>query len=392
MLPLAGIRVIELGQNLAGPYCGFILACLGAEVVKVERPGGGDDARGWGPPFVDDTAAIFHAVNANKASITVDFKDAGQLAWLRERIGAADAVFHNLRPGVVDGLGLDGASLTAAHPRLVYCNLSAFGATGPMKHLPGYEPMVQAIASLMWLSGEEGAPPYRIGTHILDHGTGMWAAIGILAALVRRAATGRGGIVDASLFETGLGWVATHIARYKAGGGLPQRHPSGANAVVVFQAFETTNGPLVIAAANDRLFAKLATVLGRPAWIDDPRYRTNRDRVAHREELVAAVAAIVATDTKGAWIDRLEAVGVPCAPVHTLEETLAMEQVAALGILQRVPGLDLPLLGLPLSFDGDRPPLVRRAPAVGEDNDRAGPQSSEGSSGSSRQVGKHQNE
>jgi crotonobetainyl-CoA:carnitine CoA-transferase CaiB-like acyl-CoA transferase len=372
MLPLTGIRVIELGQNLAGPYCGFILACLGAEVIKVERPGGGDDARGWGPPFVDDTAAVFHAVNANKASITVDFTDAGQLDWLAKQIGRSDAVFHNLRPGVVDKLGLDGATLTAANPRLVYANLSAFGRTGPMRHLPGYEPMVQAVSSLMWLSGEEGAPPYRIGTHILDHGTGMWAAIGILAALLRRAETGRGGIVDASLFETGLGWVATHIARYKAGGGLPRRHPSGANAVVVFEGFETRNGPLIIAAANDRLFAKLAGALGRPEWGDDPRYKTNRDRVAHKDELIAQVAAIIATETKGTWIDRLEAAGVPCAPIQTLDETLSMEQVAALDILQQVPGHELPLLALPLSFDGERPPLTRRAPAIGQDNARLG--------------------
>ena len=372
MLPLAGLRVIELGQNLAGPYCGFILACLGAEVVKVERPGAGDDARGWGPPFVDDTAAMFYAVNANKSSVAVDFKDPGQLDWLAREIGRSDAVFHNLRPGVVDQLGLDGATLTGRHPRLVYANLSAFGRTGPMQHLPGYEPMVQAVSSLMWLSGEEGAPPYRIGTHILDHGTGMWAAIGILAALVRRAETGRGGIVDASLFETGLGWVATHIARYNAGGGLPQRHPSGANAVVVFEGFETKNGPLIIAAANDRLFAKLAGVLGHPEWAEDPRYRSNRDRVAHKKELIGKVAEIVATETKGTWIDRLEAAGVPCAPVHTLEETLAMEQVAALGILQQVPDLDLPLLALPLSFDGARPPLTRRAPAAGADNARLG--------------------
>ncbi len=378
MLPLSGVKIIELGQNLAGPYAGFILACMGAEVIKVERPGGGDDARGWGPPFVDeDTSAIFNAVNANKSSITVDLKDADQLAWLKRQVADVDVVLQNLRPGVVDQLGLDGQTLTAANPTLVYCNLSAFGAVGPMKHLPGMEPMVQAISSLMFLSGQPDAPPYRVGTHILDHGTGMWAAMGILAGLVRRAATGQGGVVDASLFETGLGWVATHFARYKAGGGMPQRHPTGSAGVVPFQAFETSNGPLVIAAANDRLFAKLAIALGKPAWIDDPRYATNRDRAANAETLLPAIGEIIATDSKGAWIDKLEAAGVPCAPVHNLEETLAMPQVAALNIVQDVPDLPIPLMSIPLSFDGDRPPLRRRAPAVGADNARLGPDAKE---------------
>jgi crotonobetainyl-CoA:carnitine CoA-transferase CaiB-like acyl-CoA transferase len=377
MQPLSGIKVVELGQNLAGPYAGFILAALGAEVLKVERPGGGDDARGWGPPFIGESSAIFNAVNANKRSVTVDLKDPGQIEWLKRRIGGVDVVLQNLRPGVVERLGLDGEGLVAANPRLVYCAVRAFGRVGPMKHVPGYEPMVQAISSLMMVSGEEGAPPYRIGTHILDHGTGMWAAMGILAGLWQRARTGRGCVVDTSLFETALGWLATHFARYEAGGGLPQRHPTGSNAVVVFQAFETSNGPLVIAAANDRLFGKLAAALGRPEWARDPRYARNADRVAHRDELLPAVQEIVGRDSKGAWIDRLEAAGVPCAPVNTLPEVLAMPQTAALGMIQQVPGLAVPLMSLPLSFDGVRPALRSPAPTVGADDAEKGPNGEE---------------
>ena len=366
MLPLQGIRVIEIAQNLAGPYCAEILAHLGADVVKVERPQGGDDTRGWGPPFLDGAGSSFHAVNLGKRSVALDLKDAAGVKRLLALIDGADVLVQNLRPGSMQALGLDAPALLKRNPRLVYCSLWALGSMGPLRDHPGFDPMVQAFSGLMMMSGEPGGPPVRIGTQLLDHGTGMWAAIGVLAALLRRSATGRGGVVDTSLFETALGWWTIHYASYAMTGEVPPRHPTGSAKLIVFQGFEARNGPVVIAAGNDRLFAKLAVALGRADWAGDPRFANNAGRYEHREEILAEVARIVATRTKGEWIDILDQAGVPCAPVNTLPETLAEPQTEAVGMLMQVPGLDLRLMGLPLMLDGKRPPISRRSPKLGE--------------------------
>ncbi|MCG8690741.1 MAG: CoA transferase, partial [Minwuiales bacterium] len=371
MLPLEGIKVVEVAQNLAGPFTGNILGHLGADVIKVERPEG-DDARGWGPPFIDDAAASFHAVNLNKQSITLDLKDPAAIARLKHLVRDADVLVQNMRPGAMEKLGLGGEDLLALNPRLVYCSLWAFGAQGPMRLNPGYEPMVQAFSGLMLLSGEEGGPPVRMGTQVLDHGTAMWAALGITAALFRRDRTGRGGIVDTSLFETALGWMTIHFSRFGVMGTVPERHPTGNALVVVFQGFETQNGPVIVAAANDRLFAKLAAELGHPEWADDPRFKDNAARVANKAELIPQIEAIMLTRTKGDWIDRLTAVGVPCAPVHSMADVMDLPQTAATGMIQPVPGLDHRVMGLPIMFDGERPRIRSRAPKLGEHNAETG--------------------
>jgi crotonobetainyl-CoA:carnitine CoA-transferase CaiB-like acyl-CoA transferase len=365
MLPLEGVRVVEIAQNLAGPMVAEILAHMGADVIKVERPEG-DDARRWGPPFHKGTSPGYLAVNANKRSISVDLKDTAAVARLTELIGEADVLVQNLRPGSLEALGLGADVLTRRYPRLVYCSVWAFGRTGPLTLKPGYEPMVQAFSGLMMMNGDEGGPPTRIGTSILDYGTGMWGAMGVLAALVRRATTGAGGVVDASLFETGLAWLKGHYASFRTSGVVPERHRTGSNRVVPFQAFETKTGPLIVAAGNDRLFAKLAGVLGHPEWVTDPRYATNAARVERRPELCALIDAIFLTRSKGEWIDLLEAEGVPCAVINTLPEAAAHPQVAALDMIQPVPGDDFSLVALPLSFDGVRPGIRRAPPAVGE--------------------------
>ena len=365
-LPLKGIRVIEIAQNLAGPYCAEILAHLGADVIKVERREGGDDTRGWGPPFLEGAGTSFHAVNLNKRSVAVDLKNPVEVARLLRLIDEADVLVQNLRPGAMDALGLDAATLTGRNPKLVYCSLWALGSVGPLKDRPGFEPMVQAFSGMMMMSGQEGGPPIRMGTQVLDHGTGMWAAIGVLAALVRRSGTGRGGVVDTSLFETALGWWTIFYAGYAVSGEVPQRHPTGSGKLIVFQGFETRNGLIVIAAGNDRLFAKLAVALGREDWAKDPRFARNAGRYEHREEILAEVARIVATRSKGEWIDILETAGVPCSPVNTLPELLAEPQTEAVGMLMQVPDLDLRLMGLPVMLDGARPPIARRAPKLGE--------------------------
>lgn len=369
MLPLSGIKVIEIAQNLAGPYAGEILASMGADVIKVERPDGGDDARGWVPPAFGGTSAAFHAMNVNKRSITLDLRDPRAVAWLTEYLADADVLIQNLRPGVTDELGLGPDALLSRHPRLIYCSLWAFGHTGPLRLRPGYEPMVQAFAGLMMVNGEEGGPPTRIGTSILDFGTGMWAAIGTLAGLVQRQRTGRGCVVDTSLYETALGWLAGHFVSFRISGELPVRHRTGSRRVVPFQGFETKSGPLIVAAGNDRLFAKLAEALDHPEWATDPRFRTNALRVANQAALIPEIEKIMLSRTKGEWLDRLEQAGVPCAPIHTLDQVLAQPQTAAIAMIQQVPGIDLELMGLPISFDRMRPPIRRRAPTLGEHND-----------------------
>src|SRR5262249_30662579 len=262
----------------------------------------------------------------NKRGITLDLKAAEQVAWLNAFIEDCDVLLHNLRPGVLDELGLGAEAMMARNPRLVYASLSAFGAVGPMRLRPGYEPMVQAFAGLFSINGEPDRPGVRIGTSVLDLGSGVWTALGCIAALLQRERTGRGCRVDASLFETALGLLTMHLARYAASGTLPQRHPSGSAGVVIFQAFETADGQIIVAAANDRLFAKLAGVLGHPEWAQDPRFKTNPDRVANKAELVGEVAAIVRRATTRDWIERLTAVGVPSAPINDLSEVKAHPQ------------------------------------------------------------------
>lgn len=369
MRPLAGIKVVEIAQNLAGPFAGEILARLGADVVKVERPEGGDDARGWGPPFVAGAGSSFHSVNAGKRSITLDLKDERAVAWLKDYVTGADVLVENLRPGSLEAVGLGQDVLRTLNPRLVYCSISAFGRVGPLKDRPGYEPMMQAFTGLMLTTGFENGPPLRLGIPVLDYGTGMWGAIGVLAALVQRAQTGSGCVVDAALFETALGWLTGHVASFQASGKVSPRHPTGSARLVPFQGFETKTGPIIVVVGNDRLFVALAEALGRPEWGKDPRFRTNADRFAHKDLLVGEIETVLMTRPQQEWLQRLEKAGVPCAPINTLRQVLDDPQTAAAGILQRVPGIEMDHVGLPLRFDGQRPPQPGPAPALGEHNE-----------------------
>jgi crotonobetainyl-CoA:carnitine CoA-transferase CaiB-like acyl-CoA transferase len=368
MLPLTGVKVIELANNIAGPYAGFILAALGADVLKVERPEGGDDARGWGPPFWHGTSATFQALNVNKRGLTLDLKDPAQVAQLKVLVSEADVLVHNLRSGVLDALGLGSPALTALNERLVYCSISAFGPKGPMQRHPGYEPIVQAFAGLFSINGYPDRPGVRIGTSVLDLGSATWAALGCIAGLLERERTGKGCTVDASLYETALGLLTVHFARYQVSGELPERQTSGSLAVVIFQAFDTADGQVIVAAANDRLFAKLAVEVGRPEWVDDARYRTNADRHANRATLIPEVAGIMRRETSATWAARLEKAGVPCSAINDMAQMRAHPQTAALGMVQPVPGIDLDLMSLPLSLDGQRPTIRTRAPTLGQHN------------------------
>jgi crotonobetainyl-CoA:carnitine CoA-transferase CaiB-like acyl-CoA transferase len=368
MLPLTGAKVVEIANNVAGPYAGFILAALGADVLKIERPEGGDDARGWGPPFWRGTSATFQALNVNKRAVTLDLKEAADVARLKVILSDADVLVHNLRPGVLEALGLGSAALAALNEQLVYCSISAFGARGPLQASVGYEPIVQAFAGLFSINGYPDRPGARMGTSVLDLGSGTWAALGCIAGLLQREKSGRGCVVDASLFETALGLLTVHFARFQTSGKLPERHPSGSLAVVIFEAFDTTDGQVIVAAANDRLFAKFAAEVGRPEWIEDIRYKTNADRHANRAALVGEVRVIMKQETSATWVARLEKAGVPCSAINDLAAMRAHPQTEALGMVQPVPEIELGLLSLPLSLDGERPAIRSRAPQLGEHN------------------------
>lgn len=369
MLPLEGIRVIELGQNLAGPFASEILGTLGAEVVKVERPEG-DDARGWGPPFHDGAACTFQTMNRGKRSIALDLKNPKALDWLRDHIGQYDIMVQNLRPGVMEKMGLDAARLRAMYPRLIVANLWAFGAKGPMRLNPGYEPVIQAFSGMFSVNGAAGEKPSRFGAQVLDLGTGIWAALGCLAALVRRQQTGEGAVIDASLFETAMGWLTVHFAGFNKTGRQAERHRTGNPRVVVFQAFDTADGEIVIAAANDRLFAKLAKELGHPEWAE--QFPTNALRYENKPVLIPQLEAVIATRPTAEWVQRLEALDIPCSPINDLKGIAAEPQTEAMGIFTEPPGLGLKLVGLPISIDGVRPEGRSRAPTIGQHNAELG--------------------
>jgi crotonobetainyl-CoA:carnitine CoA-transferase CaiB-like acyl-CoA transferase len=367
--PLSGLCVIEIGHSIAAPYAGMILGELGAEVIKVENPKGGDAARGWGPPFAEGAATCFHAVNRAKHGITVDLADPRQVESLRTLIrDRADVVIHNLKFGALDRYGLSGPALLAEKPSLVYCNLGAFGAVGPLRERPGYDPLMQAYSGLMSLLGEDGRPPVRVTVSIIDIATGMWAVIGILAALQERVKSGRGGVIDTSLYETALAWMTIPLAAFLAGGQIPARCGSGVEMIVPYQAFAAADGHIMVAAGNDNLFHRLCAALGRTSLADDPRFRTNRDRVVNRDVLVPILADIFAGEPIATWTARLDTAGIPNGPIQTVDQVVADAQTRALGMIQEWPGSALSLIGLPLSFDGARPPLTKLAPELGEDN------------------------
>jgi len=334
-------------------------------VIKVERPSG-DDCRQWGPPFIDASSVNFVAINRGKKSVVVDLDDERQKQALIRLIGEADVYLHNMRAGVMEKFGIDGTAMLKRFPKLIYADVSAFGHVGPMAKKPGYEPLLQAFSGLISVNGDPSGPTARIGASVIDYGTGMWTAIGVLAALVDRARTGKGCIVSTSLFETALMWMSTHIASYTATGKLPQRQGTGHASLTPYQAFETANGPLMVTPGNDRLWTRFCQVLGKPEWPADPRFIDNKSRAAHRELLVAMIHDIMKTDTKENWAAKLDAAGVPGGPINRVDEVLAAPQTEALGILDRsVDGKTL-FTHVPVSFDGKRAASHGKAPSIGE--------------------------
>jgi formyl-CoA transferase len=373
--PLAGITVLEVGQALAGPLAGAILGDMGADVIKVEKPDGGDDARLWGPPFVDGDSLSFHAYNRNKRSITLDIKNADDIATLKALACDADIMIQNLRPGIMDEVGIGAEAMLKMNPRLIYCSIWAFGSRGPLRLAPGFDPLLQAYGAVMTMTGRPDDPPTFCAPAINDKATGMWCVIGALAALQQRQQTGKGCVIDTSLFESAVAWVEGPLNNFLLTGQTPKRHGTGSALLTPYQTFETADRPICIAAGNDRLFVKCAQALGHPEWASDPRFEDGRKRSANRPALIMAMAPVLLTRTRDEWIAALERVGVPCAPVNDVAELAATAQLQAMELVQTLPGSALQIVGLPISFDGERPRPRTDSPKLGEHNGAVTPSS-----------------
>jgi crotonobetainyl-CoA:carnitine CoA-transferase CaiB-like acyl-CoA transferase len=367
-LPLTGIRVLDLSRVLAGPLCTQVLGDLGADVVKVEWPELGDDTRHWGPPFAGTDAAYFLALNRNKRSVEIDLGSSEGAATARRLALRSDVVIENFRPGLMARFGLKLEDLRRERPGLVTCSLTAFGDDAAATSArPGYDIIMQALSGLMSITGERGGGPTKVGVALLDVITGLYAAIGILAALDERDRTGRGRHVSVALFDASVAALVNQAANHLIGGLVPQPMGSEHPNIVPYQVFQASDRPFILAAGNDRLFRRACEVLGIPEVADDARFITNEARVAERTALIPILAARFAERPAREWLHALEAVGVPCAPIRGLDEVFASPEGAALvrEVLDQERG-PLRLVASPIRFDGAPPPTPRTPPRLGE--------------------------
>ena len=358
--PLDGVRVLDLTSSLAGPYCTQVLAAFGADVVKIEHPERGDEARAWGPPLTDDASAMFFAANAGKRSLALDVSvPQGREALLRLAEGAS-VFIQSLRPGTAERLGLGATDLRERNESLVYCSIGAFGRQGPLRHQAGYDPLMQAAGGIMSVTGEAEGAPVRVGTSVVDLGTAVWTALAVLAALI----DGRGCALDLSLYETTLALIPYQLINYFATGESPGREGTAFPLIAPYQVFRTRDGELMVVAGNDRLFRALCEVVGLPRLADDPRFATNPLRLANRAELIPSLEQRFADEEAIVWLERLREAGVPAAPVQDVAQVAESEQTQALGILQELGGFRT--VALPLSVDDDRVAHAVPPPGLGE--------------------------
>ena len=374
---LDGVRVLDLSRVLAGPWCTQTLADLGAEVIKVERPGSGDDTRGWGPPFLKDDsgqdtaeAAYYLGTNRNKRSVTIDIAHPEGQALVKRLADRADVVVENFKVGDMARYGLDAASLRATRPGLVYCSITGFGQTGPYKDRAGYDYAVQGLGGLMSVTGERddlpGGGPQKVGVAVADLFTGMYATVAILAALRHRDATGEGQVIDMALLDTQVAMLANLGANYLVTRKAPGRAGNAHQNIVPYQVFEVADGHLILAVGNDGQFERFCQVAGRPDLPQDPRFTKNADRVRHRAVLVPLLATLLKARTRSNWLQALEAAKVPCGPINGLDDVFADPQVAARGMTVAVPHphqTALELVASPMKLSAT-PVTVRRAPPL----------------------------
>jgi len=367
VLPLEGLTVLEMGSSVAGPFAGRVFGDLGATVLKVEPPEVGDASRTWGKDRLGGTAVAFQAFNRDKRSITVDFTDAGDLARLRRLVAVkVDIVFQNLRPGVVEKFGLDGPTLMEDNPRLIYCNMGAYGPDGPLREAPGYDPLIQAFTGIADATGEADGDAVRVGVPLIDMGTGMWAAIGILTALHQRQATGRGCLIDAAMMETALTWQTLAFAVHEGGGAWPQRSGLQGPMVVPNRGYDASDGKLLLTIGTPGQFKRFCQVIDRMDLVDHPDFGGNEGRVANQTAFDATINETLRTRTRAEWNRELTAADIPNAPIQTLGEAVDHPQVETSGLYQDSPDGNFRLTGLPLRFNGERPGFRANAPSLGE--------------------------
>jgi crotonobetainyl-CoA:carnitine CoA-transferase CaiB-like acyl-CoA transferase len=376
--PLAGLRVLELARILAGPWCGQVLADLGAEVIKVERPGGGDDTRTWGPPFLtgadgaDLGAAYFHATNRGKRSVAVDFESPQGQETIRALARQSDVVIENFKVGGLKKYGLDYASLKAENPRLVYCSVTGFGQDGPYAPRAGYDFLVQGMGGIMDLTGAPDGEPQKVGVAFADIFTGLYATVGILAALRRREETGTGGYVDMALLDTQVGVLANQAMNYLTSGKAPKRMGNAHPNIVPYQVFPCADGYFIAAVGNDGQFARFCAVLGAPELAREADYGTNPERVAHRAALVPQLSALTAAFKRDDLLAALEAKGVPAGPINTVAQVFDDPQVKARGLrvdLNEAGGGTIPAVASPIVLDGERQVAKTASPRLGADTE-----------------------
>ncbi|GAA4026768.1 CaiB/BaiF CoA-transferase family protein [Sphingomonas rosea] len=372
MKPLEGIRVLDLSRVLAGPWCTQLLADLGADVIKIERPGVGDDTRHWGPPWSGDgdsrVAAYFLACNRGKRSAAIDLARDEGAAQVRAIADKSDIVVENFKVGALRRYGLDSATLRARNPRLVYASITGFGQDGPRSGQAGYDFMIQGQAGLMSITGlpdeVENGGPLRAGVAIVDLFTGMYTASAILAALVRRGTTGEGAVIDSALFDCGLAMLANQASNYLVSGHSPGRQGNSHPNLVPYQPFVCADKALIIAVGNDRQFAALASLLGHPEWASDPAFATNAARIANRADLVARIEAITRTRPAAYWFEACERAGIPAGPINSIAQALDDPQATHRAMLREMDGMRL--LGGPVRLDGERMDSTRPPPRLGQ--------------------------
>jgi len=373
--PLQGIRVLDLSRVLAGPWCTQLLADLGADVIKIERPGVGDDTRHWGPPWHGEgderVAAYFLSCNRGKRSAAIDFSQPDGATRVRRLADKCDVVVENFKVGGLAKFGLDAATLRDRNPRLVYASITGFGQDGPYADRAGYDYIIQGLSGLMSITGlpdgEPGGGPMRVGVAVVDLFTGMYTANAILAALVRRGLTGEGATIDSALFDVSLAVLANQASNYLVGGTDPGRTGAGHPNLVPYQPFQTADKPLIIAIGNDRQFARLAAILGASEWAGDERFASNAARVANRDQLIPLIEAALRQRTAAAWTAELDAAGIPAGPINAISQALSDPQAVHRQLLRDIDRFRL--VGSPLCLDGERAGSDRPPPRLGQHTD-----------------------
>ncbi|MBW2221467.1 MAG: CoA transferase, partial [Deltaproteobacteria bacterium] len=363
---LEGIKVLDLSRALAGPYCTMMLADMGAEVIKIEMPGRGDDSRSWGPPFVEGESAYFMSINRNKKSITLNMKSDKSTEIVHKLIKQSDVLVENFRPGAMERLGLGYEQVKAMNPRIIYCSISGFGQDGPYRMLPGFDQVLQGMGGLMSITGELGGPPIKVGVAIADISGGMFASNGILVALYNREKTGKGQMVDVSLLDSQVAWLTYRAGAYFASGEVPQPMGSGHPVIVPYQAFKAKDVFINIAVGNDQLWERFCKAVSLENVMNDPKFATNAKRVENREEIVKIISDLIVTKDGEEWLKILTDAGIPCGPIYTVDKIFADPQVLH---REMVKELDHPkagkvkVTGIPIKLS-DTPGEVETAPPV----------------------------